>query len=117
MPLPATEALLDQGQDRFCVHWSYYGMRGALALTDGQEDVAKMFVLKAGHVDDYHSYKLLWNRHLAPLETFIRTELLTEDNKPRLYERDKEMQRLCHSIHGAFVSGDTAAAAPLAQAR
>lgn len=109
-------ALLDQWQDRLRVHWSYYGMRAALALSEGQEDVAKMFVLKAGHVDDFHCYKMLWNRHLASLETFIRTELLTEDNKPRLYERDKEMQRLCHSIHGAFVSGDVMAASSLAQA-
>lgn len=110
------ETVLDEGQAQFRGHWSYYGMRAALALADGQERIARMFVLKGGQLDNFHCHKMLWNRHLAPLETFIRAEFLPAEGNPRLYERDSDMQRLCFGIHGALVASDVKTATTLAQA-
>ncbi len=97
------EALLDGRSKVFETFWPYYGMRASLALLGGKIELAQACIMKAGRLDPFHAYKLLWNRHLAPLATFIRRELLTEDNKPRLYERDKAVRRICHSIHGALM--------------
>ena len=99
------EALLDEHRMILKDHWPYYGMRAALALADGKQDLARSLVQKVGRVEAYHAYNLLWNRHLAPLADFIRSEFLTDDNKPRLYELNMKLRRLCHSIHGALLSG------------
>lgn len=99
------EAVLDARREVFESFWPYHGMRAALDLLDGRRDLAEARVRRAGRLDAYHSYKLLWNRHLVPLAGFIRAELLTEDNRPRLYERNVDALRLCHSIHGALVRG------------
>ena len=109
------ESLLDERREVFETFWAYHGMRAAIALIDGKAEIAKAHVRKAGRLDDYHSYKLLWNRHLTPLADFIRSELLTEDNEPRIYERNKSILRLCHSIHGALVRGDWQEAQNLAE--
>ncbi|HSI62120.1 MAG TPA: hypothetical protein VLE43_03350 [Candidatus Saccharimonadia bacterium] len=99
-----------------CQHkWPYYGVRAALALRTGHGELAKALILRAGKVDAYHCYKLLWNRHLEPLAAFIRRELLTEDNKPRLYQRNSDTRRLCHAIHGALLTGRMEQARNLAE--
>ena len=97
------EEVLDSRQETFENFWEYHGMRAALDLLDGRHDLAQASINKAGRVDAFHSYKLLWNRHLAPQAGYIRAELLTEDNRPRLYELNVDVQRLCHKIHGALV--------------
>lgn len=113
-PEEAGEAL-SRRRDRFQMMWPYYGVRAALALRAGDEELAKALILRAGKVDAFHCYKLLWNRHLAPLADFIRRELLTDDGKPRLYERNSKMRRLCHAIHGALLTGDMERARNLAE--
>lgn len=97
------EALLDERSKVYETFWPHYGMRAALALLGGKIELAQACILKAGRLDPFHAYKLLWNRHLAPLATFIRQELLTDDNKPRFYERNNAVRRICHSIHGALM--------------
>jgi tetratricopeptide (TPR) repeat protein len=110
-----SESLLDQHRMILKEHWQYYGMRAALALADGKQDLARSLVHKAGRADGYHAYKLLWNRHLAPLADFIRSEFLTDDNKPHLYELNTKTLRLCHSIHGALLAGRHREAANLGE--
>lgn len=110
------ECLLDRHRLILRNHWQYYGMRAAFALEDGNQILARSLVQKAGRLDSYHAYKLLWNRHLTPLAEFVRAELLTAENKPRLHELNGEMHRLCHSIHGALLSGHHKNAANLGEA-
>lgn len=86
--------------------WPYWGMRAALAIHRGSERQAKIFIQKAGRVDAYHSYKMLWNRHLRPLAGYIREELLREDGEPKLYHREKEMEQLCRTVQAALNNGD-----------
>jgi len=100
------EAILDSGRTQLQGFWSYHAMRAAFALKDGDEVLAKNLILKAGRVDNYHAYKMLWNRHLLRLANYIRRELLTADGKPLLYEQNSTMLRLCHRVHGAVLTGD-----------
>lgn len=100
------EAILDAGRTNFQGFWSYHAMRAVFAMKDGDEGLAKNLILKAGRVDNYHAYKMLWNRHLHPLADYIRRELVTADGKPLLYEQNSTMLRLCHHVHGAVLTED-----------
>jgi len=113
--LNEAEEILDQRRSEFREHYEYYGIRAAAALLKGDELLARTLVVKAGRVDAYHCYKILWNPLLKPIEVFIKRELLTEAGTPRIYEQDMEMYALCTRIQGALLVGDRARAHNLAE--
>jgi hypothetical protein len=81
----------------------------------GDEPLARFLVTKAGRVDPYHSYKILWNPLLKPIEDFIRKQLLTDQGDSLLYQQDGDIHRLCNRIQGALLLGDANRAANLAE--
>jgi len=99
------EGILNERRQEFRCMYQYYGHRAALALIRGDEALAKALVIKAGRVDHYHCYKILWNPLLKPLEAYIRKELLTKKGEPLLYEQNMELLRISNRIQGALLCG------------
>lgn len=83
--------------------YQYYGVRAAAALLKQDEALARALIVKAGRVDPYHCFKILWNPLLKPLESFIKAELLTDEGKPRVYAQNSEMHRICNRVQGAVL--------------
>ena len=109
------ENIMDERRSEFRGMYQYYGFRAALALLRGDEPLARSLVIKAGRVDPYHCYKILWNPSLKPIEAFIRRELLTEQGEPLVYKQDGEAHRIANRIQGALLLGERDRAANLAE--
>ena len=113
--LEEAETILDERREEFRVMYQYYGHRAALALLRGDEALAKALIVKAGRVDHYHCFKILWNPLLKPLESFIRRELMTEDGEPLIYQQNGDLHRICHRIQGAVLTQNHELAQNLAE--
>ena len=90
--------------------FAFFGVLSAVALKKGNVTLAKQLVAKAGRVDDYHAFKILWNPALREIADFIREELLTDDGKPKMAELNSQTRRFLHSAQGALLHGDMDAA-------
>jgi hypothetical protein len=113
--LEEAEKIMAQRRVEFQDKYQYYGSRAALALLRGEEVLARSLVVKAGRVDPFHCYKILWNPLLKPIEAFIRKELLTEQGEPLVYQRDVEMRKISNGVQGALLLGERDRAANLAE--
>lgn len=113
--LNEAEVIMDERRSEFEGMYQYYGARAAAALAKNDEPLARALVVKAGRIDSYHCYKILWNPLLKPIEAFIKNELLTETGQPRVYEQNTEMHAICNRIQGALLVGEKERARNLAE--
>lgn len=104
--LEESKLILDRGRVEFRGMYQYYGVRAAAALMQNDEALARGLIVKAGRVNPNHCFKILWNPLLRPLEAFIRRELLTDTGKPRIYEQNQGMHRICNRAQGALLAGE-----------
>ncbi len=101
------ENIMDERRSEFRSMYQYYGFRAALALLRGDEPLARSLVIKAGRVDPYHCYKILWNPNLKNIEAFIRRELLTEQGEPLVYKQDGEAHKRHRPVFGDEAIGNS----------
>jgi hypothetical protein len=106
---------LDKHRTELREFYSYLGVRSALALRHGEQQLAESLILRAGRADDYHAYKLIWSPALRPLADFIRRELLTADGEPMLHHWNSESIRLAHRIQGEMLRGNVERALALCE--
>jgi hypothetical protein len=100
------EKIIRDGRATFRSFYTYYGVRAALALLSGDDLFARQLIARAGRIEDYHSFKLLWEPSLRPLWAFIRHEFLDEENQPLLYRLNSETRRTSHRVQGALLMND-----------
>jgi len=110
------EALLDSERKQLVRHYTYYGVRAALALKQGDVGHAQLLIQRATAIDTFHCYKLVWQRALAPLHQWMQSQLLTDCGKSRPYEEQSALLKLCRKIQGAAFSGEFARGKALADA-
>jgi hypothetical protein len=104
--LDEAEAFVDEHRTELRELYTYLGVRSALALRHGEQQLAESLILQAGRADDYHAYKLIWSPALRELAGFIRLELLTADGEPMLHHWNSESLRLAHRIQGEMLRGN-----------
>jgi len=70
--LAGADELLDQRRESLLKHYTYFGIRAAIALAQGDHATARQFVQRAAQRNCYHCYKLLWLHSPRPLPESVQ---------------------------------------------